>query len=48
MDALDETMVSGNFQELLRNIHAVSRERINFGDSSYPFVAASGVTISSK
>ena len=46
--ALDETMVSGNFQELLRNIHAVSRERINFGDSSYPFVAASGVTISSK
>lgn len=46
--ALDETMVSGNFQQLLKNIHAVSRESVNFGDSSYPFVAASGVTISSK
>jgi len=48
LHALDETMVSGNFQELLQNIHAVSREYVNFGNSSYPFVAASGVTISSK
>jgi PmbA protein len=46
--ALNETMVSGNFRELLQNIHAVSRESVNFGNSSYPFVAASGVTISSK
>lgn len=46
--ALSETMVSGNFQDLLRNIHAVSRETVNFGDSAYPFIAASGVTISSK
>lgn len=46
--ALEETMVSGNFQELLQNIHAVSREYVNFGHASYPFIAASGVTISSK
>jgi PmbA protein len=46
--ALEETMVSGNFQELLQNIHAVSREYVNFGHACYPFVAASGVTISSK
>jgi PmbA protein len=46
--ALGETMVSGNFQELLKQIHAVSRESVNFGESFYPFIAASGVTISSR
>jgi PmbA protein len=46
--AVDETMVSGNLRELLHNIHAVSRESVNFGGGSFPFVAASGVTISSK
>ncbi|WP_162009687.1 TldD/PmbA family protein [Methylocystis heyeri] len=46
--ALGETMVSGNFQELLKNIYAVSRERVDFGSASYPWLAASGVVISSK
>lgn len=46
--ALIETMVSGNLQELLLNIHAVSSESVNFGASRYPYVAASGVTISGK
>ncbi len=46
--ALSETMISGNFQELLKNITAVSRETVNFGDHAYPFLAASGVTISAK
>jgi PmbA protein len=46
--ALTETTVSGNLQALLRTIHAVSREHINFGDHDYPNVAASGVTISAK
>lgn len=46
--ALSETMVSGNLQELLRTIRAVSREHVNFGDHDYPNVAASGVTISAK
>ena len=46
--ALEETMVSGNFQELLKKIHAVSQESVDFGWARYPFLAASGVTISSK
>ncbi|WP_036293807.1 TldD/PmbA family protein [Methylosinus sp. PW1] len=46
--ALNETMVSGNFQQLLQDVHAVSKEVVNFGDCAYPFIAASGVTISSK
>jgi len=45
---LGETMVSGNFQELLQQIHTISKESINFGDASHPFVAASGVTISGR
>ncbi|MGO9807440.1 MAG: TldD/PmbA family protein [Rhodomicrobium sp.] len=46
--ALGETMVSGNFQDLLQQIHSVSRESVNFGDGSYPFLAATGVTISAR
>jgi PmbA protein len=46
--ALTETMVNGNLQDLLRNIHAISREHVNFGDHDYPNIAASGVTISAK
>jgi len=46
--ALGETMVSGNFQALLSAIHAVSREAVNFGGAIYPFIAASGVTISAR
>jgi PmbA protein len=46
--ALTETMVNGNLQALLRNIHAISREHVNFGDHDYPHIAASGVTISAK
>ena len=46
--ALSETMVTGNLQDLLRNIRAISREQVNFGDHAYPYLAASGVTISAK
>ncbi len=46
--AIDETMVSGNFQELLKNIRAISQESVNFGAGSFPYLAASDVTISSK
>jgi len=45
---LTETMVTGNLQELVKNIHAVSREQVNFGDHAYPYLAASGVTISAN
>lgn len=41
--ALSETMVTGSLQDLLRNIRAVSREQVNFGDHAYPYLAASGV-----
>ena len=40
------TMVSGNFQDLLMNIRAVSSESIDFGGSEFPYIVASGVTIS--
>lgn len=46
--ALIETMIAGNFQELLQNIRAISRETVNFGHGQYPYLAASGVTISGK
>ncbi|MGE5579961.1 MAG: TldD/PmbA family protein [Bacillota bacterium] len=45
---VSETMVSGNFAEMLRNVKAVSRERVNFGYDVSPWVAVSGVTISGK
>ena len=43
---LIETMVSGNFQDLLMSIRGVSKESINFGGGEFPWLAASGVTIS--
>ena len=43
---LIETMVSGNFQDLLMNIRGVSSESIDFGGGAFPWLAASGVTIS--
>lgn len=43
-----ETMVAGNFRELLRNIRAVGAETVNTGMSSYPYVLTSGATISTK
>ena len=43
---LIETMVSGNFQDLLMNIRAMSSESIDCGSGAFPYLAASGVTIS--
>ena len=43
---LIETMASGNFQDLLMNIRGVSSESIDFGGGAFPYLAASGVTIS--
>ena len=43
---LIETMVSGNFQDLLAKIRGVSCESIDFGGGAFPWLAASGVTIS--
>jgi PmbA protein len=43
---LKETMISGNLQEVLARIRALSRETVNFGGAEYPAIAAGGVTIS--
>jgi PmbA protein len=41
-------MVSGNFAEMLKNIKAISRERIDYGFSILPWVHVSGITVSGK
>jgi len=43
---LIETMVRGNLQDLLTGIRGVSKEAIDFGAGTAPYLAASGVTIS--
>jgi len=45
---LSETMIAGNFADVLQQIRAVSRETVDFGYFSGPWVAARGVTISTK
>ena len=45
---VSESMVSGNFAEMLKSITAVSKERVDFGYGIYPWVAFSGVTVSGK
>jgi PmbA protein len=43
-----ETMIAGNFQRVLEQIRAVSRETINFGFVEFPWMATGGATISTK
>jgi len=43
-----EVMVSGNLAKLFKNIVEISKERINFGTSIYPYIQTNGVTISGK
>jgi PmbA protein len=45
---ITETMIAGNFVSLLESIKAVSRETLDLGAVRFPWVAASGVTISTK
>ena len=45
---LTETMIAGNFVSVLQAIKAVSSETIDFGTARFPWVSASGVTISTK
>ncbi len=46
--AVSETMISGNIAALLKNIVAVSRERVSDGMTVVPWVKAADVTISGK
>jgi len=43
---IKETTVSGNMVSLLKSVKAVSRERVNFGSSIFPWVLTEGVTAS--
>lgn len=45
---ITETMIAGNFQTALQQIRGISRETIDTGYSCYPWVATTGVTISTK
>lgn len=47
-DALTETMISGNFADMLNSIEAISRETITDGSCVLPYVAFGGVTVSGK
>lgn len=46
--AVNETMINGNIYEMFRNITEISADRINLGDSIYPWIAIKGVNISGK
>ena len=46
--ALSETMISGNLSEMLKNVRAISREVLEDGGMSVPYMAFDGVTISGK
>ena len=45
---LTETMISGNAVKMLREIKAISTERVNFGSSVLPWVRFGGMTVSGK
>ncbi len=45
---INETMIAGNFADLLTTIRAIGSESVNYGGHAFPALAASGVTISTK
>lgn len=47
-DALSEVMISGNLAAMLRDITAISRERVNTGSSVLPWIRIKNVVISGK
>ncbi|MBQ8095031.1 MAG: TldD/PmbA family protein [Clostridia bacterium] len=46
--AISETMVSGNLGEMLMHIRALSRETVEDGSMSVPYMAVDGIVISGK
>ena len=46
--AVQETMVAGNFADLLQAIKAVGSEAVNYGGHRFPAVSTTGATISTK
>lgn len=47
-DALTETMISGNFADMLMNVKEISSDTISDGSCVLPYVAFDGVTVSGK
>ncbi len=47
-DAASETMISGNLAEMLKNLRAISKERVADGYSLLPYAAFDGITVSGK
>lgn len=45
---ISESMISGNFVDMLKNMTAISREQVDYGFSILPWIAVSGVTVSGK
>ncbi|MFC1707173.1 TldD/PmbA family protein [Planctomycetota bacterium] len=45
---VSETMISGNLLDLFGSIAAISRDRVNFGDTIMPWLASPGVVLSGK
>jgi PmbA protein len=41
-----ETMVSGNYKELLQNIHSISRETVHLGTTQLPYIQIKNCTLS--
>lgn len=47
-DAASETMISGNLADMLKNLVAISKERVADGYSLLPYAAFDGITVSGK
>lgn len=45
---LAETMVAGNFADVLKSIRGISPETIDYGHTRTPWIATTGVTVSTK
>jgi len=48
MYPVNETMVSGNLVEMIKNIAAISSDTVNLGYIKSPWIKFSGVTVSGK
>jgi PmbA protein len=46
--AVSETMISGNLAGMLKHIAGISRETVEDGNCSLPWLAVNGITISGK
>jgi PmbA protein len=45
---VSEAMVSGNIPEMFKNIKGISRERVNSGDSLFPWICFPGITVTGR